>query len=123
MVLARALFHCMVRFGPKLEKRQAVLGRLVEIGAELLAIAAACSRAQAMLRDDPADRGPVELADVFSRHARRRVTERFAAVFGNDDAITYRTAQRVLEGRYDWLERGIVGLNSDLPLDKSQAVR
>src|SRR5690348_1635022 len=44
--LARTLFHCMVRFGPKLEKRQAVLGRLVEIGAELLAITAACSRAQ-----------------------------------------------------------------------------
>ena len=43
--LARTLFHCMVRFGPKLEKRQAVLGRLVEIGAELLAITAACSRA------------------------------------------------------------------------------
>ena len=36
--LARTLFHCMVRFGPKLEKRQAVLGRLVEIGAELLAM-------------------------------------------------------------------------------------
>ena len=45
--LARTLFHCMVRFGPKLEKRQAVLGRLVEIGAELLAITAACSRALA----------------------------------------------------------------------------
>src|ERR687891_62037 len=48
--LARTLFHCMIRFGPKLEKRQAVLGRLVEIGAELLAMTAACSRAQAMAR-------------------------------------------------------------------------
>ena len=48
--LARTLFHCMIRFGPKLEKRQAVLGRLVEIGAELLAMTAACSRAQAMSR-------------------------------------------------------------------------
>ena len=57
--LARTLFHCMVRFGPKLEKRQAVLGRLVEIGAELLAITAACSRAQAMVaaRTRP-NRGP-----------------------------------------------------------------
>src|SRR5918996_2474834 len=46
--LARTLFHCMIRFGPKLEKRQAVLGRLVEIGAELLAITAACARARAL---------------------------------------------------------------------------
>src|SRR6476646_3937039 len=46
--LARTLFHGMIRFGPKLEKRQVVLGRLVEIGAELLAITAACARAQAM---------------------------------------------------------------------------
>src|ERR687897_121291 len=43
--LARTLFHCMIRFGPKLEKKQMVLGRLVEIGAELLAMTAACSRA------------------------------------------------------------------------------
>src|SRR5712692_6027513 len=48
--LARTLFHCMVRFGPRLEKRQTVLGRLVEIGAELLAITATCSRAHAMAR-------------------------------------------------------------------------
>ena len=53
--LARTLFHCMVRFGPKLEKRQAVLGRLVEIGAELLAITAACSRAQAMVKQGPGE--------------------------------------------------------------------
>ncbi|MGH7497223.1 MAG: acyl-CoA dehydrogenase family protein [Gemmatimonadales bacterium] len=106
--LARTLFHCMVRFGPRLEKRQAVLGRLVEIGAELLAISAACSRAQAMVTEDPANRGPAELADLFSRHARRRVEERFAAVFDNDDVATYRTAQRVLRGEHSWLERGMV---------------
>jgi len=112
--LARTLFHCMVRFGPRLEKRQAVLGRLVEIGAELLAITAACSRAQAMARaDHPAGRqvgdGAVELADVFSRQARRRVREKFAAVFGNDDAATYAAAQHILRGEYEWLEQGTVG--------------
>jgi alkylation response protein AidB-like acyl-CoA dehydrogenase len=112
--LARTLFHCMVRFGPKLEKRQAVLGRLVEIGAELLAITAACARAQAMRKragDSSAEEGEsaVELADVFSRQARRRVEDRFAAVFDNDDVATYGLAQEVLRGEHDWLEKGIVG--------------
>jgi alkylation response protein AidB-like acyl-CoA dehydrogenase len=107
--LARTLFHCMIRFGPKLEKRQAVLGRLVEIGAELLAITAACARANALARKG-GDRGAsaVELADVFSRHARRRVEDRFAAVFSNDDISTYRLAQDVLAGRHGWLEEGMV---------------
>ncbi len=112
--LARTLFHCMIRFGPKLEKRQAVLGRLVEIGAELLAMTAACSRAQAMSRaaaSPPGDEtapGPVDLADVFCRQARRRVEERFDAVFDNDDVATYRVAQQVLRGEHSWLETGMV---------------
>jgi hypothetical protein len=106
--LARTLFHCMVRFGPKLEKRQAVLGRLVEIGAELLAITAACSRAHAMVTRDPINQGPLELADVFSRHARRRIEDRFAAVFDNDDLATYAAAQQVIRGEHAWLEQGMV---------------
>jgi alkylation response protein AidB-like acyl-CoA dehydrogenase len=107
--LARTLFHCMIRFGPKLEKRQAVLGRLVEIGAELLAMTAACSRAQAMVKGG-GEAGPraVELADVFCRHARRRVEDRFKAVFDNDDVETYRVAQQVLRGEHGWLETGMV---------------
>jgi alkylation response protein AidB-like acyl-CoA dehydrogenase len=108
--LARTLFHCMVRFGPKLEKRQAVLGRLVEIGAELLAITAACSRAQTMVAQDPGNQGPVELADLFSRQARRRVEDRFAAVFDNDDVATYAAAQQVIRNEHTWLERGMARL-------------
>jgi hypothetical protein len=117
--LARTLFHCMVRFGPRLEKRQMVLGRLVEIGAELLAMTAACSRANALEagrrdggtagRTDDADvPGPVDLADVFCRQARRRVEDRFKAVFDNDDVPTYRVAQQVLRGEHGWLETGMV---------------
>jgi alkylation response protein AidB-like acyl-CoA dehydrogenase len=109
--LARSLFHCMIRFGPKLEKRQAVLGRLVEIGAELLAITAACSRALAMVRKDPTNQGPVELADAFARQARRRVEDRFAAVFDNDDLAIYGIAQQVLRNEHTWLEQGMVRLD------------
>jgi len=107
--LGRSLFHAMIRFGPKLEKRQAVLFRLVDIGAELLAISAACSRAQMLSKQDPANSGPVELADLFSRQARRRVQVLFGQVFRNDDVQAYRVAREVLEGKHVWLEEGIAG--------------
>ncbi len=104
--LARTLFHAMVRFGPKLEQRQSVLFRLVDVGAELLAMSAAISRAEALRKDGNAD--AVELADVFCRHASRRVETLFRATFGPDDVATYRTAQRVLKGDFAWLEEGMV---------------
>ncbi|HEY9517780.1 MAG TPA: acyl-CoA dehydrogenase family protein [Gemmatimonadales bacterium] len=106
--LARSLFHAMIRFGPKLEKKQAVLFRLVEVGAELLAISAACSRAVMMAKKDPANRGPVRMADVFSRHSRRKVRQLFGSVFSNEDDRTYRLAQSVLKGEQAWLEAGMV---------------
>ncbi len=106
--LARTLFHCMVRFGPGLEKKQAVLGRLVEIGAELLAISAACARAHMMVKKHPKQTGPRELADVFSRQARRRVEEKFRAIWHNDDDVTYTTARHVLDDHFLWLEEGMV---------------
>ena len=108
--LARSLFHAMVRFGPRLEKKQAVLFRLVEIGAELLAISAACTRAAMLAKKDPASRGPMEMADVFSRQSRRKVDQLFGSVFSNDDDRTYRLAQSVLKGEEAWLEEGIVRL-------------
>jgi alkylation response protein AidB-like acyl-CoA dehydrogenase len=103
--LSRTLFHAMVRFGPKLEKRQGVLFRLVDIGAELFAMAAACARAQSMRRTD-ADAAAV--ADLFCRQARRRVDGLFDRVFSNDDVATYRLAQRVLKDEALWLEEGMV---------------
>lgn len=108
--LARSIFHAMVRFGPGLEKRQAVLGRVVEIGAELFVMAVTCVNAQAMLRQNPGDRTPEALADLFCRQAKKRVGERFRALFGNADSETYALAQRVVEEEFTWLEEGIVPL-------------
>ncbi len=102
--LARTLFHAMVRFGPRLERRQAVLGRLVDIGAELFAMSVTVSRARSMVRKGEVGDTPLEAADVFCRHARRRVKDHFAGVFDNDDRVTYRFAQNVLNGEHAWLE-------------------
>ncbi len=108
--LARSVFHAMVRFGPGLERRQAVLGRLVEIGAELFAMTAVLVHVRNLVAEGAADtRTAEELADLFCRHARRRIRDRFRTLFRNDDEPTYRVARKVLEGSYTWLEEGIVG--------------
>ena len=106
--LARTLFHAMVRFGPRLEKKQSVLFRLVEIGGELLAISASCSMAQMLVKKDPGNREPIRLADLASRLSRRKVAQLFASVFDNEDDRTYRVAQSVLKGEQAWLEEGLV---------------
>ena len=104
--LARTLFHAMVRFGPRLEQRQSVLFRLVDVGAELLAMSAAISQAEALRKAGTGN--AVELADIFCRHASRRVDDLFREAFGKDDVVTYRTAQRVMKGEFAWLEEGMV---------------
>jgi alkylation response protein AidB-like acyl-CoA dehydrogenase len=108
--LARSVFYAMVRFGPGLEKRQAVLGRIVEIGAELFAMTAAVVCARRRVAEEPGDRTPYTMADVFCKQARRRIEQRFRELFHNDDSDTYKLARGVLEGRYTWLEEGVVSM-------------
>jgi hypothetical protein len=107
--LSRAIFHMMARHGPKLEKRQALLFRAVDIGADLFAMSAAACRAQAMRRaKEPAAPRAVELADIFCRGMRRRIAQHFAAIRSNDDVAKNKTARRLLDGSHLWLERGLV---------------
>ena len=105
--LARAIFHAMLRFGPKLEQRQALLGRFVDIGADLFVISASCVRAMKLLRDAPGERSPIELADAACALARRRIDARFRAVLQNDDSQMYRVARNAMADRYEWLEEGL----------------
>jgi alkylation response protein AidB-like acyl-CoA dehydrogenase len=105
--LGRSLFHAMVRFGPRLEKRQMVLFRAVDIGAELYAMSATCVRAQ-MLVDREGRHEAVELADAFCRDSRERVAQLFRDLYGPLDTRMHRLAERVLDGKHAWLEHGIV---------------
>jgi hypothetical protein len=106
--LARNLFHGMMLYQQGLEKKQQLLTRLVNIGTDLFAMAAASSRAVAVHSKNPADAGPIELADLFCRQARTRVEKRFGSLFCNDDRFTYEVAQETLKGKYRWLEEGII---------------
>jgi alkylation response protein AidB-like acyl-CoA dehydrogenase len=109
--LARRLFHAMLRFGPKLEKQQVLLGRFVDIGTELFAVTASCARAQSLMAQTASreeQQGVLQLADYFCRTAHLRVAELFRGIGQNADAAGYRTAQRVLENRLHLLNEGIV---------------
>ncbi len=107
--LARATFYGMARWQAGLEKRQRFLGRVVDIGAELFAMSAACVRAEMLSGDDPEQGAAAyELADAFCRQARLRVEAHFTALWSNTDDHDTALATRVLGGRYTWLEDGIL---------------
>src|SRR3954471_19836840 len=107
--LARSTFYAMGRWQAKLEKRQAFLGRIVDVGAELFAIASAIVYADTIRREQPQRAAEAtELAGLFCKQARRRVESLFGALFANDDVEAYGLAQGVLGGRYTWLEEGVL---------------
>ncbi|PYK98496.1 MAG: DNA polymerase II, partial [Verrucomicrobia bacterium] len=93
--LARRLFHAMLSYGPKLERQQVLLGRFVDIGAELFAITAACARADALVaRRGNADE-LLSLVDYFCRSSRLRIERNFHGLRHNADRQGYRLAQEV----------------------------
>ena len=106
--LARSLFHAMAKYGPKLEREQMVLSRLVNVGTDLFAISATCSRAQ-MLLDQGVDKKKIlPLVDHFCRGAKLRIKENYRGLKHNRDKRGYKLARRVLDNELLWVEDGKV---------------
>ncbi len=101
--LARSTFYAMSRWQGAMERKQAFLGRIVDIGAELFAMSAVCVRANAEDRPEG-----IELADLVCRQSRVRVDELFRALWDNTDRVDGHAARAVTAGRYAFLEEGIV---------------
>ena len=106
--LARGLFHAMAVYRQGLEKRQQILFRFVNIGTDLFAMAAACSRAAYLVDQNPNDKSSEELCDLFCREAALRVEREFRSQRRNDDKMIYKIGRNMLDGKYEWLENGIV---------------
>jgi len=108
--LARSTFYGMSRWQGRLERKQGFLGRLVDIGAELFAMSAACVRAKEERSTRPEG---VELADMFCRQARVRIEALFDSLWRNTDSADVALAKKVLAGRYVAFEDGILPLPSE----------
>jgi hypothetical protein len=107
--LARNTFYGMARWQAKLEQKQGFLGRIVDIGAELFAMSATCVRAEGQRVADPVlGQQAYELAETFCQQATLRVQALFDALWTNTDSSDVQLTHDVLQGRYSWLEDGIV---------------
>jgi len=106
--LAAKLFGAMVRYGPKLERRQVLLGRLIDIGTELFVMSASCAYAESLAAGSEAGDSPRMLADIVCRRSRQRVKQLFRGTPGADRRRANELAGRVLDGECRWLEQGII---------------
>src|SRR5947209_5097331 len=83
--LSRSIFHAMMRYQAKLERKQMVLFRIVDIGTDLFAMSAAISYATMLSKKGGAQENAMDLADVFCSEARLRIETNFRQLFENHD--------------------------------------
>ncbi|MET8410625.1 acyl-CoA dehydrogenase family protein [Streptomyces sp. NPDC005195] len=113
--LARSTFYAMSRWQGRMETKQGFLGRIVDIGAELFAMSAACVRAELLRTGGEHGREAYQLADAFCRQSRVRVDELFGRLWTNTDELDRRVVKGVMAGTYTWLEEGVVDPSGDGP--------
>ncbi|MET9697544.1 acyl-CoA dehydrogenase family protein [Streptomyces sp. NPDC006529] len=113
--LARSTFYAMSRWQGRMETKQGFLGRIVDIGAELFAMSAACVRAEHLRATGEHGREAYQLADAFCRQSRLRVEELFGRLWANTDDLDRTVVEGVLGGVYTWLEEGVLDPSGDGP--------
>ncbi|MCX5561209.1 acyl-CoA dehydrogenase family protein [Streptomyces sp. NBC_00038] len=113
--LARSTFYAMSRWQGRMETKQGFLGRIVDIGAELFAMSAACVRAELLRTTGEHGREAYQLADAFCRQSRIRVDELFGRLWTNTDDLDRKVVKGVLSGTYEWLEQGIIDPSGEGP--------
>ena len=104
--LSRSIFHAMMRYQAKLERKQMVLFRIVDIGTDLFAMSATISYATMLAKQG--QQNAVELASVFCAEARQRIEFNFKHLFDNHDEEAYRVVQDLMKGEYNWLQGTLV---------------
>jgi alkylation response protein AidB-like acyl-CoA dehydrogenase len=104
--LARSIFHYMGLYREKLEKRQNILGRLMDIGTELFVIAATCSYAH-HLKGKGNSPHAIALADNWCNHSRIHIDRLFQDLSQNNDRQDNLIAKDILMGDLRWMETDI----------------
>ncbi len=106
--LSRTIFHQMMKYQQKLESKQSILNRMVDIGTDLFAMAAACSYADHLAKHDKEKTNALELADLFCLQARRRIEDAFRNNASNDDRQRLAIARKIMIRSFEWMENDII---------------
>lgn len=97
--LARDMLLAMALNGPKLEKRQVVLGHFVDIGAELFVWSCALARVESMVTDASTSGSEIDrlvrLAGFFGKMSRERIAGSFAKLRAGIDNESWKVAQEL----------------------------
>ncbi|MBI5149456.1 MAG: acyl-CoA dehydrogenase family protein [Candidatus Omnitrophica bacterium] len=104
--LARTIFHRMLRYQKKMEAKQALLNRLVDIGVELFVMAAVCAYAHHLAQNE--NKHVLDLADLYSRTARERIDRLLRLEQHNSDRQNIAVARAALACELEWMENDIV---------------
>lgn len=111
--LAGKIFMGMAKYRQHLERKQMLLGRLMEIGTDLFAMAATCAYALSLKGQTGIGDSATELANHFCVIAKRRIEERFTALTHNDDRSANALGKHVVDKSFRWLENGIIWMGPD----------
>jgi len=106
--LGREVFHQMMRYQKKLEAKQAILNRIVDIGVELFAMAATCSYADALMKSSKEKGNALHLAELFCCSAQQRIEVFFNESEKNCDRQSISVSKKLLAAEFEWMERDII---------------
>jgi hypothetical protein len=104
--LARYVFHQMAKYQQKLESKQSILNRVVDIGTDLFAITASCAYAAHLSKKGQTN--AVDLADAFAVDARLRIEAAFKEGSQNHGAQNLKIAKKILAKEFEWMENEII---------------
>jgi alkylation response protein AidB-like acyl-CoA dehydrogenase len=108
--LARSVFHGMVRYQIKMERKQAFLFRTVDIAMDIAIMCAVVSRVEWMRKNNhPEVQAASELAALYCHDARRDIRANFKALWANDDDLRYKAGVAALDNKFAWLEPEATG--------------
>jgi alkylation response protein AidB-like acyl-CoA dehydrogenase len=104
--LARYVFHQMVKYQQKLESKQSILNRVVDIGTDLFALSSACVYAGHLAKKGQTN--AIELADAFAADVRLRIDTAFKEGAINHGSKNLKIAKKILAREFEWMENEII---------------